>query len=516
MSIPFTVAATSPSMRPRTPLYRWLALFFIVVFIYYYLPTSTVVSIPRFSTSKASVYSSPNSSELSQVSWVKRVLKDYSIGPEITYATRTLQYIPDAKDRPLLTSVDHDLFEYGFQDLSLDTISSLPEGPSLGVHVKKLMRPSDADGSSLMIGVSTTFKRFNDKVNGPIKEWARWLTDGKGGSNGAHLVLALFQVTSGEINTARQHLAAAGINATVIASKRDLDMPGRYVDLVRMLYTHPMRSQRKYFALIDDDTFFPYMSQLALTLSEYDHNKPYYIGTFTERVDWMLANHVPMAYGGGGVFLTTPVAQKIAELPCLEKTPEGTYILNATEGDRLLYNCLHSYTEITLTHLPSLHQVDQFGDPSGFYESGQQPLSLHHYKSWHHAEPAKIHLVADACGEDCVLQRFQFKDNFVVANGFSIAEYPKGIDFDLEKVEGTFEVPQGDTQDVLLSYSFGDMRKNLAKSGRKRSWTLLDSRTESEGKVQQIYAKKKDDSRWVGVGEQLPERDSVAVLTWVP
>ncbi|KAF4633394.1 hypothetical protein G7Y89_g4728 [Cudoniella acicularis] len=495
-------------MLPRTTLYRWLAVVFVVLVFYFH---------PDFSGSSFTSSSSPFGGELDTTAWVKQVLQLHSIGPKITYAARTIQYIPDAKERLPISEIDHDLFPDKFQEITTMSKGALPVGKTLHVHVKQLSRPDDVDASSLIFGVSTTFDRFNDDRTGPINEWVRWLTDGKGRSNGAGLILALYNTTQTEIDHAGERLAAAGINATVVPSNPSLDMPGRYVDLVQMLYNHPTRKQRKYFALVDDDTFFPCMSELLRTLFQYDYKKPYYIGTFTERVDWMLSNHAPMAYGGGGIFLTAPVAREIVKLPCLQKDDDGTYVMGGDQGDRLLYNCLHQNTEIALTYLPLLHQLDHYGDPSGFYENGRQPLSLHHYKSWHNLEPAKIHVVADACGEDCVLQRFQFKDNFVISNGYSVSEYPHGIDFDLLQMEATFDIPsENDFQDVLLSYSFGEMRKDLSKTGRKRSWHLLDSRKERDGKVKQIYLKRRGDNRWMKEGEDHPENDSIVVLTWAP
>jgi hypothetical protein len=59
-----------------------------------------------------------------------------------------------------------------------------------------------------------------------------------------------------------------GINATIVASNASLDMAGRYVDLVQLLWNHPSRAQRKYFALIDDNTFFPNVAEFVRTLSK--------------------------------------------------------------------------------------------------------------------------------------------------------------------------------------------------------------------------------------------------------
>lgn len=416
-----------------------------------------------------------------------------------------------------MTEVDEELFPDSFEDVKTDTWAPLPATSVLNLHVNRIVRPGDVDASALIFGVSTTYGRFTQKETTPIEEWTRWLTDGKGNSNGAGLVLTLFETTDEEISHALECLTAIGINATVVASNPSLDMAGRYVDLVQTIWNHPSRDQRKYFALIDDDTFFPNIADLLETLSAYDPKKRYYIGTITERADFLLNNHAAMAYGGGGVFFTGAMASTIASLPCLEKKGDGSYVLGGDQGDRLLYNCIHTKTEVALSYLPCLKQEDQFGDPSGLYESGRKLLSMHHFKSWHHSQPAKMHTVASACGEDCVLQRFQFKDNFIVSNGYSVAQYPKGINFDIDQVEGTFELPnENEFQDVMMMYVYGELRKDLNKTGRKLGWELIDARVEGDGRVSQVYLKRHMDQRWIAEGEENPALDSVVVLTWIP
>jgi hypothetical protein len=506
--------AQSANMLPRTPLYRWLAVLAVIIVVFFYHPDLSGSSLSGYTKAAGSKFARPEIA-IDTGSWVQEVLGNNSIGPHISYAARTLRYIPGAKERLLLTEVDQELIPENFLDVTIDATSSLPVGETIGVHVKRPSRPSDVDASALIFGVSTTLERFNDDKLGPMKEFTRWLTDGKGNSNGAGLVIALLNVTDADRDAAGQRMADVGINATIIAANPTLDMPGRYIDLVRMMYTHPTASQRKFFTLIDDDTFFPYMSELIRELSTYNHTLPYYIGTFTERVDWMILNHAPMAYGGGGVFLTAPVAKAVAEANCIEKREDGKYVLDASQGDRLLYNCIHERTDITLTYNPRFNQMDQFGDPSGFYENGHQPLSVHHFKSWHSSPVAKIHQVADACGEDCVLQRFKFKDNFIVSNGFSVAHYPQGIDFDLAQTENTF-TSTDDVANVAFSYRFGEMRRTLNRTGKKSQWMMLDAKTESDGRVKQVYLKRRTDDRWVKEEKDRPERDSIVVLTWIP
>jgi hypothetical protein len=509
-------ASPTPTMLPRKPLLRmrWIAAALALLVVFYFHPTTLTA------TSLLATHSRINQLEPvvgDELTYLKKVLEREGIGPSISYAARTIHYIPDAPDQPSLTMTNEKLLADPFRELELPNLASLPDSSrELILHVKNSSRPEQADASALIFGCSTTYGRFADENITPLYEWARWLTDGKGRSNGAELVLSLYEASEEDIKQVADRLLSVGISATVVASNSALDMPGRYVSLVDLLYNHPSRNSRKYFILVDDDTFFPALSGLLETLSHYDPERSYYIGSFTERARWLLEHGVPYAFGGAGIIMTAPLVKQIATLPCLQKDEDGKYLRDSDEGDLLLYHCIHKYTDTTLTYLPALHQEDQYGDGSGFYEAGTRPLSMHHYKSWHSFIPGKAHIVADACGEDCLLQRFQFKDDFILSNGYSIAQYPKGIDFDTGQMEGTFDIGGEEEMAITLAYTFGGIRKSLSGTGKKKSWILADSRREGPGRVKQIYIKRRDDKRWLGEGEDPPPTDSVFVLMWVP
>jgi hypothetical protein len=510
-------ASSTPTMLGRKPhlRFRWLVVACALVAIFFFHPTTLTATslLGAKSRMRLPTIFEPQpeveAEHLDDLSYLKNVLGRERVTSRVSYASRTIRYIPDAPDRPSITQVDGNLVAEPFRDVEIGKLRSLPESSEIEVHVKQSTRPEQVDASSLIFGCSTTYGRFSDERISPISEWVRWLTDGNGRSNGAGLVLSLFEASQSNIDDAAKKLTSLGISATVVASNPGLDMPGRYVALVDLLYRHPTRDSRKYFILLDDDTFFPAMSDLVETLSHYDHEKPYYIGTFTERAQWLLEHQVPYAFGGGGIILTKPLVKQVSELPCLE-TKDGRYVLDSDEGDRLLYNCIHKFTETEVTYLPVLHQEDQYGDGSGFYESGTKPLSLHHYKSWHAFIPGKAHIVVDACGEDCLLQRFQFKDDFILSNGYSVAHYPQGIDFDPGMMEGTFDMGTLEEMSLSVAYTFGSLRKSLSGTGKKKSWIMVDSRREGPGQV------RKDDQRWLAEGEPPPQTDSVLVLTWSP
>ena len=510
-------APPTPTMLPRKPFLRirWIAVALLLLGVVFFHPTTLTATSLLAAQSRINLPGVLEVGVNEELAYLKKVLGREGVEPRISYAARTIHYIADAPDRPSLTKIDEKLLAEPFRDLQLSKLTSLPQSSELELHVKRSSRPEQADASALIFGCSTTYGRFNDENITPVYEWARWLTDGNGKSNGGELVLSLYEASQEDINQAAKRLSSMGISATVLASNPMLDMPGRYVSLVELLYNHKTRDSRNYFVLVDDDTFFPAMSNLIETLSQYDPEKPYYIGSFTERARWLLEHEVPYAFGGAGIIMTTPLVKQISSLPCLQKDENGTYVLDSDEGDRLLYNCIHEYTDTSVTYLPALHQEDQYGDGSGFYESGTRPLSLHHFKSWHTFIPGKAHIVADACGEDCFLQRFQFKDDFILSNAYSVAQYPKGIDFDPLQMEGTFDIGGEEEMAITLAYVFGGIRKTLTGTGKKKSWILVDSRREGPGRVKQIYLKRKDDKRWLGEGEEPPPTDSVFVLTWV-
>lgn len=430
----------------------------------------------------------------------------YNISDEFEYASRQISYKTSATQRESITEIDKDLIPGEFQLVNTTHPKLLPQCFNhIQLPVTSSPRPDAVDASSMLFGVSTVYSRFMDADLNVVEDWAQWLTDGNGTSNGAGLILTLYNATADELENADAKLKAFGIEATVMVQDAK-QMADRYFNLVSILYNHPSRPRRSYLTIIDDDTFFPSMHQLVKTLRRYNPLKPYYFGAMTERTDWVEDRDRAMAYGGASVTFTPPLAESLTQLTpqCLDEFKDWD------EGDTKLYQCVHTHTDVVLTYLRDLHQLDTYGDPSGFYESGQQPLSIHHYKSWHHILPTDTFAVAHACGLDCIFQRFQFADNYILSNGFSVTSYPAGIDFDPETIEDTFGEHRG------LTYTLGPLRKSLSKTGEKKGWGLIGAKREGSGVVRQVYWKRKDDERWVGPGEEAPKLDSLVELIWLP
>jgi len=390
----------------------------------------------------------------------------------------------------------------------------------LTVPVTKSPFPATANASDFMFGVSTTYKRFTDPQTSPVNEWTYWLTDGNGNSNGGKLLLMLLDASIAELEDASDQLTEAGIDVDLYRSDASMPMAVRYLTLVPTMYNHPEREGRRWLVTADDDTYFPSFHALAERFHHYDDKKPMYVGTFSEDVN-NIDRHGPQAFGGAGVFLSIPAAKKIAKDYKSCKTDEKIREADSgwgPQGDILLRKCIYENSDTKLTLLNDLWQLDMYGDPSGFYESGIKPLSLHHYRGggWHLAHPWHYTKVASICGEDCTLQRFQTVDNFIISNGFSVAYYPEGIDFDTNQFERTFSAAPED-KGWNLDFAFGPQRPSLHKTGRKFSWDLQEANVEEDGSVSQIYVRKHDDWRWKNSdGSPMSNLDGIVELVWLP
>jgi hypothetical protein len=79
----------------------------------------------------------------------------------------------------------------------------------------------------------------------------------------------------------------------------------------------------------------------------------------------------------------------------------------------------------------------------------------------------------------------------------SAAQYPKGIDFDLDQMERTFGAMPDDIGSNF-DYMFGPQRPSLAKTGLKMDWELQESVVNEDRSVVQVYTRKaKDDEGFV-------------------
>ncbi|TPX11954.1 uncharacterized protein E0L32_007452 [Thyridium curvatum] len=453
---------------------------------------------------------------------LRTIRKKYELDESFEYFKRYIKLSrDDSHKRSSMTKVKQDLLPSQFSIIDTTREYHPQECPEpLHVPVTLSPRPQTADLSDFMFGVSTTYKRFKDPKTSSIREWSYWLTDGRGSSNGGKLVLLLLDANNYELQDARKKLREAGIDADVYASDGSMEMAVRYLTLIPTLYQHSERKNKKWLVSCDDDTFFPSPNALVERMAEFDTSLPLYVGTLSEDVN-NIQRHGSQAFGGAGVFISVPLAEQVARHYSSCKTEEAVKEANTgwgPQGDILLRNCIYKNTDVRLTALWDLWQLDLYNDPSGFYESGVKPLSLHHYRGgggWHTAHPFEYTKIARLCGEDCTMQRFQTADDFVIANGFSVARYPRGVDFNAQQVERTF-TPAPEDRGWNLDFRFGPQRKSLLQTGRKISWDLKEASVRGDGSVSQVYVRHKDDYRWKDEqGNAMSHFDGVIELIWI-
>ncbi|CAK9142716.1 unnamed protein product [Ilex paraguariensis] len=134
------------------------------------------------------------------------------------------------------------------------------------------------------------------------------------------------------------------------------------------------QSQIKWYVFGDDDTVF-FTDNLLRTLSKYDHNEWYYIGSNSESYEQNEFYSFDMAFGGGGFALSASLARVLARVldSCLMRYP------HLYGSDARVFSCL-TELGVGLTHEPGFHQVDVRGDLFGMLSAHPlSPLvSLHH------------------------------------------------------------------------------------------------------------------------------------------
>ena len=294
-----------------------------------------------------------------------------------------------------------------------------------------------------------------------------------------------------------------GIDITIIESKADF--VDRLVSLFKEMHDHSktLKSPTRWFAIADDDTFFPSIERLRAGLNAYDHQRPFWIGALSEATD-RVEKHGYIAFGGAGMFFSEPLLAQISPhvVECTMDADDKEY------GDKVLAFCIESHSRTRLTSLRGLHQLDLFGDASGVYESGFKPLSLHHWekKRWgplsHDIPMDKVALVAGVTGDEGMFQRWRFADGWVLTNGYSLVKYSTSsnvgerlggigdsgddrIEFD--KMEFTWDGPER-----YFKQSLGPFRRKLS-SQEKKSWVFVDAAVQSgSGSVRQVYVRKDD------------------------
>ncbi|XP_076900081.1 uncharacterized protein LOC143554112 [Bidens hawaiensis] len=130
----------------------------------------------------------------------------------------------------------------------------------------------------------------------------------------------------------------------------------------------------RWFVFGDDDTLF-FVENLVKTLSKYDHELPYFIGTNSESFDQNKLLSFSMAFGGAGFAISYPLAKTLAKVldSCLERYP------HLYGGDERIWSCL-AELGVGITREAGFHQMDLAGDPFGLLAAHPMApsVTLHH------------------------------------------------------------------------------------------------------------------------------------------
>lgn len=442
-------------------------------------------------------------------------LKPYEFSSPFEYVSRDILVRPrDGAVRSPLTVLDEPLFEASsWVNLAeSDTINIERCLPPLELEVAHgSMKKIDA--SNMVFGLQTQIGRLKDTV----QHLERWLPD-----TNARLYAIVIDTRDGKDVPADEKqmkdletlMRDKGMDVRVVHPPDPTDsFAQRYFSIVKVM-SEASDDKTEWMVCIDDDTLFPSMNDLQDMLKDHDITKPLYLGGLSE--DWWAVDHYGMmAFGGAGVFLSTPMVKII-----MEHYDDCKRHPRTTSGDVCLMDCVYRFSPTKLTPISGLHQIDMHGDLSGFYESGRDMLSLHHWKGGSDGfkvDMEKMHYVSDIC-DNCFLQRWQFAHGIVLSNGFSIASYPEGqltlgglssvadnLDFGL--MEKTW------SDDIRVEHSLAPIRPRLDKY-QKLSYRLRDSvrvkgsdfGAPGETAIRQVYVKE---------GGEAEGRPSVMVLNWV-
>jgi hypothetical protein len=475
------------------------------------------------------------------------LIGEYGLTQEIPWAARRIKTVAGASTRLSMTDVQDKFLttDFNYVKITEEDLKLRVQG-SIRLRVHKSPRPAEIDASALLVGISTTYSRVLHSDWALVRDWQRWLTDGKGASNGATLFLTLYRADPSEAEFIETQLRKVGMDAVVIAVGDKLGPLARHRDLVERMVSNleevqQHRPTKQYLILADDDMFFPNPKLLLERLAKYDHTKDHYIGMPSERLDWMKDNRTLETYGGGAVALTPPLAQRVARMNC----PAGQHgvgdDLAASRWDYALYKCITAQTRLNLYVMPSFYNpkdADLVGTEATTlnegYGSGGQPLTLHQFRAFHRFEAGRGHEITSICGEECFLQRFRFTDRWILVAGFTISYYPETVDaIPLEQSRNLLTQKHGTDvwradigERLVIDAPPPDPDTKVVHwKGAKKTWRLLDSQIRENGEIWQAYLKRRsgensfsdvDDRLEWEDGERFYPADSLIFLIWEP
>ncbi|PKS06262.1 hypothetical protein jhhlp_007008 [Lomentospora prolificans] len=415
-------------------------------------------------------------------------LRSMRLTDQIVFSRRCIKPVLSAHvDRNQVVNLPESLFA-SKQTIELSTCTGAVVKPCDPITLHVPLPYPERTYPEYIFGIVTS----QDRLRESAATFSHWMS-----RSSAKLVAIVSDsrpATRAQLDDLERLFSDRNIDATIInPTIEGLTTSQNHFAIIRDLLRYS-DSSTKWIGVLDDDTFFPSFYRLAQELDRYDHTKEQYIGALSEDLR-AVKNFGVMAFGGAGVFLSMTTAKTLDNHleECLAET-------KSDQGDGIMMDCVYRHTRAKLTHVHGLHQQDMRGDVSGFFESGVQPISLHHWKSWYKHPVDKMSLITKYCG-DCFLQRWGFGDDTIFTNGYSIAVYPNGMDgVDLDKTEETWGPTDGG-----FDHSLGPFRSKMP-DGHKLSYLLVNSEALSSTAVRQVYVFKGNSRK--------KESDQVVELLW--
>ena len=424
-----------------------------------------------------------------------------NLSVKFQYASRTIKTVNYDGTRPDMIIINEPLFPV-MQTLDKNILSDVAVTHLSPLTLRVPSTPA-VDTSILSFGIATSIGRLNLSLD----QLVHWLANS---GSSLHVISPPVEEGFSLLTDVLKRTEALNVDLHIHPS--NASFPIAYFSLLKQLYD-TRRLETKWLVLIDDDTFIPSLPSLVQHLnSKYDAEKEAVVAAMSEDVfqirDWGL-----IPYGGGGIFVSVPLAARLIAPKVWDKCVEG---LGETQGDQILAHCLYSYTDIRPVFDPLLNQMDfrnkddkaKESTADGVFESGRKMLTVHHWRSWFNVDVPIGGLVSKACGNEGIWQRWMFpQENLVLSNGYSITKYPAGVDrVNFGAVELTWK-----GEEHQFWASLGPLRPSL-RDDEKRTFRLVHAEVLEGLGVRQLYYKKgveHDGSQSQG------DMDQVLELLWM-
>jgi hypothetical protein len=471
-----------------------------IIWIFHFVSTNhqnSIISAAKTTLSSVTA-SSPSRVQFQDLSHLDK----HELSPNFAYSQRIIRTKPFYGARDELTVMnDTKLFD------EPQMLSAEPEDLK-NVALKTVLPPltlsvptsPKVDTSIMAFGIHTNAERVPDAV----PQLQHWLPNTKA-------TLHILVPPSDKIQQEQQGMRDLGIKATIKST--NLPFAKAYFSLIKELYD-TRTPQTKWLVLIDDDTFIPSLPTLIAHLNKaYDVEEDVVLAAMSDNIDQIHAFGL-IPFGGGGIFISVPLAAKLTQ----PKIWKACMQLPNDQGDQIVDGCLRSFSSVHPTFDSGLNQMDIRGDENvmaGYFESGRQMLTIHHWRSWYNVDMPALAYVSKVCGDEGILMRWLFEGDIVLSNGYSIAEYPNGIELsDLAMVEHTWS----DEKSKAL-HKIGPLRDKVEK-GDKVTLKMVDTEIMEGYGVRQTYVHRVERVMKVTRGEDAEKleamgTDQVVELIWV-